>query len=120
MLTPKQGIASSTVRRSPVSLRCTVTVNLTGNTVRIVLPVMAELKDPGAPASSQTLGRYPSSRSTDSVQPSRHILDYQIASAQILSSLTALAASASAVEDDSYNVDPSSSRGAPKTREQLS
>lgn len=119
MLTPKQGIASSTVRRSPVSLRCSVTVNLTGNTVRIVLPV-TELKDPGAPASSQTLGRYPSSRSTDSVQPSRHILDYQIASAQILSSLTALAASASAVEDDSYNVDPSSSRGAPKTREQLS
>ncbi|KAI0746169.1 hypothetical protein C8Q76DRAFT_808925 [Earliella scabrosa] len=87
--------------------------------IRIVLPV-TELKDPGAPASSQTLGRYPSSRSTDSVQPSRHILDYQIASAQILSSLTALAASASAVEDDSYNVDPSSSRGAPKTREQLS
>ena len=42
-----------------------------------------------------------------------------MASEPTLSSLAALAASASAVEDENYNLDPSSSRGAPKTKEQL-
>ena len=42
-----------------------------------------------------------------------------MASEPTLSSLAALAASSSAVDDDAYSADPSSSNGAPKTKEQL-
>ena len=42
-----------------------------------------------------------------------------MASEPTLSSLAALAASSSGVDDDAYSADPSSSRGAPKTKEQL-
>ena len=42
-----------------------------------------------------------------------------MASEPTLSSLAALAASTSEVDDEAYSADPSSSRGAPKTKEQL-
>ncbi|KAI0746018.1 P-loop containing nucleoside triphosphate hydrolase protein [Earliella scabrosa] len=74
-------------------------------------------KDPGVP-------RLPSLKTRNAVKqhphpPPRHDPDSQMASEPTLSSLAALAASASAVEDENYNLDPSSSRGAPKTKEQL-
>ncbi len=42
-----------------------------------------------------------------------------MASEPTLSSLAALAASSSAVDDEAFSADPSSSNGAPKTKEQL-
>ena len=52
-------------------------------------------------------------------QPPRSDPDSQMASEPTLSSLAALAASSSTVDDEAYSADPSSSSGAPKTKEQL-
>ena len=53
------------------------------------------------------------------MKPPRLDPDQQMASEPTLSSLAALAASSSTVDDNSYTLDPSSSKGAPKTKEQL-
>ncbi|RPD68714.1 P-loop containing nucleoside triphosphate hydrolase protein [Lentinus tigrinus ALCF2SS1-7] len=74
-------------------------------------------KDPGIP-------RLPSLKARNAGKqhlqpPPRLDPDAQMASEPTLSSLAALAASSSGVDDDVYAAGPSSSRGAPKTKEQL-
>ncbi|PIL33020.1 hypothetical protein GSI_04469 [Ganoderma sinense ZZ0214-1] len=73
-------------------------------------------KDPGVP-------RLPSLKARNASKhlqpPPRSDPDSQMASEPTLSSLAALAASSSAVDDEAYSADPSSSNGAPKTKEQL-
>lgn len=54
-----------------------------------------------------------------SPQPPRRDPDAQMASEPTLSSLAALAEITAAVDDERFSPDPSSSRGAPKTKEQL-
>ena len=55
----------------------------------------------------------------DALQPPRLDPDAQMASEPTLSSLAALAESSAAIDDEAFSADPSSSRGAPKTKEQL-
>ncbi|CDO70153.1 hypothetical protein BN946_scf185009.g4 [Trametes cinnabarina] len=83
---------------------------------KLDVPTKSKLKkDPGVP-------RLPSLKVRNAGKhahpPPRHDPDAQMASEPTLSSLAALAESSAAVDDEAY-ADPSSSRGAPKTKEQL-
>ncbi|KAL7277978.1 hypothetical protein ACG7TL_007931 [Trametes sanguinea] len=83
---------------------------------KLDVPTKSKLKkDPGVP-------RLPSLKARNAGKhahpPPRHDPDAQMASEPTLSSLAALAESSAAVDDEAY-ADPSSSRGAPKTKEQL-
>ncbi|TBU26707.1 hypothetical protein BD311DRAFT_698127 [Dichomitus squalens] len=84
---------------------------------KLDVPSKSKLKkDPGVP-------RLPSLKARNAGKharpPPRADPDAQMASEPTLSSLAALAASTSEVDDGAYSADPSSSRGAPKTKEQL-
>ncbi|KAI0716037.1 hypothetical protein C8T65DRAFT_805611 [Cerioporus squamosus] len=85
---------------------------------KLDIPTRSKLKkDPGVP-------RLPSLKARNAGKqhlhpPPRLDPDAQMASEPTLSSLAALAASTSGVDDDAYAADPSSSRNAPKTKEQL-
>ncbi|EIW53047.1 uncharacterized protein TRAVEDRAFT_75218 [Trametes versicolor FP-101664 SS1] len=61
----------------------------------------------------------PGNMYNQSPQPPRRDPDTQMASEPTLSSLAALAETSAAVDDEGFSADPSSSRGAPKTKEQL-
>ncbi|KAL1938053.1 hypothetical protein VTO73DRAFT_12064 [Trametes versicolor] len=84
---------------------------------KLEVPTKSKLKkDPGVP-------RLPSLKARNAgkhVQPPpRRDPDAQMASEPTLSSLAALAETSAAVDDEGFSADPSSSRGAPKTKEQL-
>ncbi|KAI0743336.1 hypothetical protein C8Q80DRAFT_1180367 [Daedaleopsis nitida] len=87
---------------------------------KLAVPTKSKLKkDPGVP-------RLPNLKTRNAAKqhphpPPRLDPDSQMAAEPTLSSLAALAASASTndMDDDGYVLDPSSSRGAPKTKEQL-
>ncbi|KAL1938047.1 hypothetical protein VTO73DRAFT_12058 [Trametes versicolor] len=84
---------------------------------KLEVPTKSKLKkDSGVP-------RLPSLKARNAgkhVQPPpRRDPDAQMASEPTLSSLAALAETSAVVDDQGFSADPSSSRGAPKTKEQL-
>ncbi|KAI0764200.1 P-loop containing nucleoside triphosphate hydrolase protein [Trametes elegans] len=84
---------------------------------KLDVPLKSKLKkDPGVP-------RLPSLKARNAGKhvhpPPRLDPDAQMASEPTLSSLAALAESSAAIDDEAFNADPSSSRGATKTKEQL-
>ncbi|KAI0631838.1 hypothetical protein C8Q77DRAFT_1129408 [Trametes polyzona] len=84
---------------------------------KLEVPTRSKLKkDPGVPRLPSLKARNASKH----VQPPPRLdPDAQMASEPTLSSLAALAESSANADDDAYSADPSSSRGAPKTKEQL-
>ncbi|KAI0327889.1 P-loop containing nucleoside triphosphate hydrolase protein [Cubamyces sp. BRFM 1775] len=84
---------------------------------KLDVPTKSKLKkDPGVPKLPSLKVR---NAGKHAQPPPRLDPDAQMASEPTLSSLAALAESSAAIDDEAFSADPSSSRGAPKTKEQL-
>ncbi|KAH9896090.1 P-loop containing nucleoside triphosphate hydrolase protein [Cubamyces lactineus] len=84
---------------------------------KLDVPTKSKLKkDPGVPKLPSLKVR---NAGKHAHPPPRLDPDAQMASEPTLSSLAALAESSAAIDDEAFSADPSSSKGAPKTKEQL-